>query len=35
MTGNKILGYVMNHNFDIDDIVDLNLTKRYINKLGF
>ena len=35
MTGKKILGFVMNHNFDIDDLNDLNFAKKNINKFSF
>ena len=35
MTGKKILGFVMNHNFDIDNLQDLNFAKKNINKFNF
>ena len=32
IAGTKILGYEMNHNFDIDYPEDLKRIKRYLNK---
>ena len=35
MTGRKILGFVMNHNFDIDNPQDLNFAKKNVSKFNF